>query len=262
MDKGDIIMIYELLFSATGRTQKVLDIFSNQWKEDKERIDLFDFSFDHTKYSFNKNDLCIVAVPVYGGRVPVPAAEKLKKLQGNGTNTIMIAVFGNRAVDDALLELKDILTNTGFIPFAGLEVSVQHSIIPQVEPDRPDAQDMAEIISFAERIKSLLTTKDELTTINVPGNYPYIDLGPHPFYPNANEKCKSCGLCAQNCPVRAISFDNLQGTDKEKCITCMRCVEICPTDARNFPDEYINSAFEFLKSCFEGRKPNKLYIAE
>lgn len=254
--------MYELLFSATGKTENVLNIFSDQWNEKKERIDLFEYSFDYTKYSFTDNDLCIIAVPVFGGRVPTAAVEKLNKLHGNGAKAVMIAVFGNRAIDDALLELKDILENRGFVPFAGMEISVQHSIIPRVEPNRPDAQDISEIVSFAEKIKTVLNEKTELKSAEVPGNYPYVELGSHPFFPSANEKCISCGLCANNCPVRAIPSDKLQRTDKEKCLTCMRCVEICPTDARNFTDEHLNNAFEFLKSRFEGRKPNKLYLSK
>ena len=38
-------MIYELVFSATGRTENVLDIFSVRWAGEKIRIDLSDVNF-------------------------------------------------------------------------------------------------------------------------------------------------------------------------------------------------------------------------
>ena len=255
-------MMYELLFSATGRTEKVLDIVSGQWNEKKERIDLSDINFDRERYDFTENDMCIVAVSVYGGRVPAPAVEKLKKLKGNGAKAIMIAVFGNRAIDDALIELKDILVKAGFIPFAAMESSVQHSIMPQVEPDRPDNTDRAELISFAEKIKALLESEKELSVADVPGNYPYKEMGSLPFSPKADKKCNSCGLCVTKCPVGAISADNPKATDKDKCITCMRCVEICPSHARSLPELLLKGAYTMLKHEFVERKPNKLYIAE
>lgn len=255
-------MIYELLFSATGRTKKVLDIFGARWDENKVRIDLSDVNFDREKYNFTADDLVIVASSVFAGRIPAPAVDKLKKLKGNGAKAILLAVFGNRAVDDALLEMKDVMTDGGFVPVAAVESSVQHSIIPQVEAHRPDADDKKEIEEFASRIKAVLAEKAEFKELAVPGNFPYVEMGGVSFKPKVSDKCIDCGLCAKKCPTGAIPMDNFKITDKDKCITCMRCVEICPTDARNLPEILLKGAFMVMKSKFEGRKPNKLYIAD
>ena len=117
-------MIYELVFSATGRSRNVLDIFAAAWTEDKKVVDLSDTAFDRAEYNFTADDLCLVCTSVFEGRVPAPAADKLKKLQGNGAKAVMLAVFGNRAIDDCLLEMKDILTRAGFLPVAAVESSV------------------------------------------------------------------------------------------------------------------------------------------
>ena len=73
-------MIYELVFSATGRSRNVLDIFAAAWTEDKKVVDLSDTAFDRAEYNFTADDLCIVCTSVFEGRVPAPAADKLKKL--------------------------------------------------------------------------------------------------------------------------------------------------------------------------------------
>lgn len=50
-----------------------------------------------------------------------------------------------------------------------------------------------------------------------------------------NEICKSCGICAKQCPVSAISGDRKTQTpyviDQEKCIKCGVCMEKCPFKA-------------------------------
>ncbi|MBR4235278.1 MAG: 4Fe-4S binding protein [Clostridia bacterium] len=47
-----------------------------------------------------------------------------------------------------------------------------------------------------------------------------------------NDSCVSCGLCAGNCPVEAISEgDGKYLIDAEKCISCGLCAENCPVGA-------------------------------
>jgi ferredoxin len=46
------------------------------------------------------------------------------------------------------------------------------------------------------------------------------------------DKCVSCGMCAANCPVDAISGgDGKYVIDKDKCIECGACAAICPMGA-------------------------------
>ena len=47
-----------------------------------------------------------------------------------------------------------------------------------------------------------------------------------------NDDCISCGVCAVNCPVNAISEgDGKYVIDADTCIECGACAENCPVGA-------------------------------
>ena len=46
------------------------------------------------------------------------------------------------------------------------------------------------------------------------------------------DMCVSCGSCAGECPVEAISAGDTQYViDAEKCVDCGTCAGVCPTEA-------------------------------
>ena len=52
-----------------------------------------------------------------------------------------------------------------------------------------------------------------------------------------NDNCISCGACASECPVDAISKgDSKYVIDPEKCSECGACAGVCPVEAPNPED--------------------------
>lgn len=250
---------YEMVFSATGRTLKAAQIVSSAWEEPKIQVDLSRLDFDGTSLCLKPEDVCLVAAGIYGGRIPQPAAEKLGTIAGNGARAILMAVYGNRAVDDGLAELQDILTKQGFCCAAAIEAVAEHSMMPRFGAGRPDEEDRAELTDFAKWIQAVLTG-GEIPPLRVPGNVPLgASSGKLPLSIQTDKTCKACGKCAELCPVGAISRENPKVTDRDTCILCMRCTAVCPVHARHLPG-WSRILTPLMAGKLGGRKENKLYL--
>lgn len=89
--------IYNILFSPMGGTEKVAAPFAQAFGQKSQTIDLTDCAVDFAQISLEKEDICIVEVPSFGGRVPDIATERLEKIHGNGAKAVLIVAYGNRA---------------------------------------------------------------------------------------------------------------------------------------------------------------------
>lgn len=43
--------------------------------------------------------------------------------------------------------------------------------------------------------------------------------------------CIACRLCEQECPLDAITVEDVAIIDDDACIDCGNCVDVCPVDA-------------------------------
>ncbi len=194
---------------------------------------------------YSPNTLYICACPVYSGRIAPLAMERLKalNLQGiedytdNPTPVVPIVVYGNRAYDDALIELSDFFEAMDFIPIAGAAFIAEHSFSNESMPiaaHRPDQEDMNKIKNFAQGIAQQLLSATPLVSIAsvLKGNRPYkTPSTSHALAPTVNHAlCTECGACVEVCPSGAIKspFE----VDATTCIKCCACIKQCPEEAR------------------------------
>lgn len=248
---------YNIYFSPTGGTKKVADILAHHLPGDFSNIDL---CHDIKPHTFSTEDVCIISVPSYGGRVPAIVIERLHQLQGNDAKAILNCVYGNRAWEDTLTELQDTLEDIGFRCFAAIAAIAEHSIFRQFATGRPDADDHIVLADFCSKIQQKIAD-DKVGSLNLTGNHKnYKAFNGTPFKPITNELCMECGQCAKECPVDAIDADHPQTTNYDKCISCMRCISICPQQARWCDANLLETFGNKMAPLLSGRKENQLFI--
>ncbi len=184
--------------------------------------------------AFGPDELVVLGAPVYAGRLYSGCAERMGRLRGQNTPCIVTVTYGNRAFDDALLELSDLAQAGGFIPFAAAALVGQHTY-GAIQVGRPDQTDLASDAGFAKRALARLQADQPVTPVAVPGNRPYRAGGGRGiFRPLTDEaKCIHCGLCARECPQNAIDRQDVSRIDDNACLACFRCIRLCPTGAKN-----------------------------
>lgn len=196
-----------------------------------------------------EHELLIVAVPVYAGRVAPLALERLRRFRGNSSPAILLVVYGNRDYEDALVELRDVVMDLGFVPLAAGAFVGEHSYSRREMPiaeGRPDDADLAAACQFGEKALSKLVSAHDLQSVYpfyMKGNVPYRKVSPStPIAPVVDDAlCAVCGECVEVCPTGAIAIDaagEKVQTDKMKCIKCCACVKACPIGARVFNTPY------------------------
>lgn len=250
--------LYQIVFSPTGGTQKVVDALCDVLTAEKLRVDLLDRKLDFDSIALEEDGVAVIAVPSFGGRVPEVALQRLGRIKGSGVRAVLVCVYGNRAYEDTLVELEDTARQAGFAVVAAVAAVAEHSIARQFAAGRPDELDQAQLREFARQIWEKVSAQD-LSQPTLPGNRPYKNRGGG-MVPRPGEGCTQCGRCAQVCPVGAIDPADARQVDEDKCISCMRCVKLCPHEARGLAPQQLTAVGEKLKPVCSDRKANELFL--
>lgn len=266
-----------MYFSPTGTTKKVAEGLAQGIIENISKeiiLDKLDFTLPKGRsgpVSFTTEDLVILGVPVYAGRVPNVLLKFLSTVKGNGALAVPLVLYGNRAYDDGLVELKNIMENNCFIPVAACAFIGEHSFSKILAANRPDAQDLKQVKIFAGEIAKKVMGQTEFAPLSVQGNIPYrnyylprkddgqaIDI--RKVTPKTNSNCTNCHLCVEVCPMGSI--DPVDVTIlKGICIKCGACEKKCPVQAKYFSDEgYLWHKNEIEERYSSPRKEPELFI--
>ncbi len=272
--------VWAVYFSATGTTEKVVTTLARTMAETLG-AEYKSFCFNLPKnredeLSFSADDLVVMGVPVYAGRVPNLLLPYVRdKVKGCGALAVPVVMYGNRNYDDGLMELKNVMRDNGFHPVAGGAFVGEHAFSKVLGAGRPDAEDMALVMELArkaaEKVQNLTEAPtEELTVGGCDPIRPYYTPRDRHGEPIKDflkakpmtdpDKCVNCGLCARLCPMGSIDFNDVSNV-VGKCIKCCACVKHCPTGAKYFDHEgYLYHQHE-LEDQYAGRRaPSEIFL--
>lgn len=261
MRRNEQVMVRVLYFSPTGGTKRAAEGLARAFCEGThvEWLDISSWDYDADALSFGEEDLCIVALPCFGGRAPQFAVPRMRALKANGASAILLTAYGNREFEDILLEMQEAMERAGFYIRGAIAAVAQHSFCPEIATGRPSDEDLAELADYGRILREADERSD--TPLVLPGNRPFSSFDGLPFHPHTLDKCIECGVCVKACPMHAIPETDPKQTDDLNCISCMQCVSICPEHARDLDRGTYDQIRELLreKGAFDGDKPNALF---
>jgi ferredoxin len=255
-------------FSPTGTTQKVLEGIAQGIAVDAvEHINVTLPEGAQRAIPPFTEELVLIGAPVYGGRLPVEAVNRFRQLKAGKTLVVPIVVYGNRAFEDALLELKNLAVELGFLPVAGAAFIGEHSFASQDVPianGRPDSRDVRKAVAFGEKIREKVTALRSVAAqgdVEIPGRFPYEGgIRPLAVAPVTEDSlCTACGACADVCPTAAISINGSVTTQVDLCIRCCACIKSCPTGARVWEDSRVKDIAAWLQENCAARKEPEFF---
>jgi ferredoxin len=260
-----------VFFSPTGTTKKIVNEIANGIGiEEKETIDFTKLAqHNQHKILFDNNELAIIGVPVYFGRIPIIAEKFIQDLKVEKTLSVIVVVYGNREYEDALIELKNFCEKIGFRTLAGGVFIGEHSMSSEKTPiaqGRPDEKDLKIANNFGKKLKEkieLIENSNSISSLSIPGSSKYKKRQRMPkAAPTTNKKlCTLCTKCIAVCPTGAITKDDsIIKTDKSKCIACYACIKTCPVEAREMKNQLFKIVNKKLYRTCKERKEPELYI--
>jgi ferredoxin len=265
----DIQAVKLACFSPTGTSKSIIQAVAQGIGHAKtELIDATRPAGREKQIAVSANELLVLAVPVYAGRVPGVLKGWLESIRADNSPVVCIVLYGNREFDDALLELTDIAKKQGGVPVAGAAFIGEHSFSSDEYPiavARPDQRDLDIAEDFGRKAAdkiSGIASADQAAGLTVPGESPYKELPSLPpiDFIAVSEACTQCGICADDCPMEAIPVEDGTKTDKDKCIKCCACIKVCPEGARAMAPAPMVEKAKFLSENFAARKEPELFL--
>ncbi len=245
-----------IYFTGTGSTKRIMDVLG---ADNDNSINLGVGVPDAKQLQFGANDLVFVGFPVYGGRVPGIVFDRLADLSGNGCKFVVVGVYGNRHYDDALNEMQAFAEKRGCQVVVAIAAVAEHNMVRTIATGRPDAADIKRLQEISVEIDAKFAAGDLKPMLSRPEET-YKEFNNLPVHPMATDDCTGCGICAEECPMQAISHEDLRQTDASRCINCMRCTYVCPSNARHLPEQVQEMLTNRLHSICTERREIEIFL--
>lgn len=274
----NVSRVYAAYFSPTGTTRTVITCLARALASNLAiPIEYWDFTLPRQRRlspQFRLSDLFVIGLPVYAGRLPNLMLKYLSSFVGEGALAVPVVLFGNRSYGNALIELRDLLEQSGFHTVAAAAFVGQHSFSGVLAQGRPDAADLGIADRFAENI---ITRIKEIRDVHALAPVPVPGLG-GPDYggyyqplghtgtpvrilkvkPVTTSDCIHCKCCVNVCPLGSINPMDTGQIDGI-CIKCNACIKVCPVHAKQLIDPAYLSHVQYLETTYNSRSAVELF---
>lgn len=233
-------------FTGTGNSLFV----AKRLLEDNERlIDIADCLNDST-FTFNitNGEKVGLVFPVYFYTVPTIVRNFISKLTLTGNVTYVYGVITcGGGISQAGAVLNKLLLERGIsLSYVTSMLMPDNSMLFYQIPGTDQAGDrLTKADEACKNLKLTLASRRHNKAGRVTVISELIGLGykacmnTSKFY--ANDKCISCGLCARDCPEKAIELvSGKPSWTKDKCSKCSRCINSCPVASIQYGKSTIN----------------------
>lgn len=283
--------VWSVYFSATGVTEKIVKRTADAAAEKlglPQRMFCFNSPASRREeLSFGAEDLVVLGVPVYAGRVPNLLLPYVRDfIKGNGAAAVPVVTYGNRDFDDALAELCGVLEKNGFQTAAAGAFVGEHAFSRVLGAGRPDEKDLCLASDLGRRAAEKISAHDaekmsggsvpaddsgSSGSVRVPGRFP-----PGPYYTPRDRRgnpinilkarpktdaagCIRCGLCAVLCPLGSVDIDRVSEVTGI-CMKCNACVKHCPAAAKYFDDPGYLYHKKELEEIYTRRAESRIFL--
>jgi NAD-dependent dihydropyrimidine dehydrogenase PreA subunit/flavodoxin len=241
--------------SPAGSTEHVARVFHGKIHSLGVPVDLIDLAhepdiaFIISQLPAARDNLCFyIGSPVYGGCPIPPVMEFISRLpKAESGYSVPFVTYGGVSSGFALQMMGQTLKERGYSVLGAAKVMAVHSIMwasdSPLGKSRPDSSDDRMIEDLALKVNDKLKL----------GNPPGLDLSVLAYQPQEirtwkekgdfesakrdflpmklnREVCTQCGVCAEVCPVDAVTFSPYPEIGSS-CISCYNCVRRCPEGA-------------------------------
>lgn len=265
---GDVFAVY---FSPTGNTKQCACALAKGIAEelnggDYFKVDLTAAGDRRGVYGFGEDDIVILGVPTYAGRVPNKLLPYFQEsVWAEGAFAVGLVTYGNRSFDDSLKELCLTMEENDFRLVGAVAAVAEHSFAPALATGRPNEEDLKWLEDAGRKFAQKIQNFDgkTLNIASIPGHEAEQMVYYTPKKPDGTpakflkampvtdeSKCSECGLCKAVCPMNC--FKNGVKAPEGTCIKCQACVAGCPEKAKSFTDEEFLAHKQMLEKNYAG----------
>ena len=225
-----------------------------------------------------KGKLCLfIGSPVYACHAVPPIMEMISQLpERSESYSVPFVTYGVVTSGIALREIANMLNGKGYHVIGAAKILTVHSLMWQLKnplgaghPDEIDKKMIGDLVKKVDekcnvkpvRGLSLSQLNYQPEALRNAMEQITLDVAREmlPSRQVNQERCTKCGICADTCPVEAITCDPYP-TFGKKCFLCYTCMRLCPENAIEADFSQVEGFLREKTKEFTEQPPKEIFL--